>query len=164
LGDRGAIQATLFFVEAEDIIDFSFGENRYVQRDGTSTRRGIELGGSYDIADGWIVDGAYTYTDSFSDVTLDSSGWTLAVPRHTLSATVSGEIAPRWTLALAGEFQADRPELDDFAVFDSTVAYEITDGIDAYLRVENLLDTQYQTVPGYGTSDRAFYVGLRASF
>ena len=32
------------------------------------------------------------------------------------------------------------------------------------MRVENLFDKEYQTSGGYGTSDRALYFGVRASF
>ncbi len=38
------------------------------------------------------------------------------------------------------------------------------DGLEAYLRVENLTDESYQTIRGYGTSDRAVFVGLRATY
>lgn len=161
---RGAVEATLFWVEAEDLIDFSFAAGTYVQRDGTSTRRGLELAGVVDLSEMWTLDGAYTLTTSTSDVTLDSSGWALAVPRHTLAATLTGEVHPGWTLALGGVAQADREDLDDFAVFSSTVSYEITDDVEAYLRIENIFDTEYQTIPGYGQSDRAVFVGLRAAF
>ena len=32
------------------------------------------------------------------------------------------------------------------------------------MRIENLFDADYETVPGYETSDRAAYFGVRASF
>jgi len=47
---------------------------------------------------------------------------------------------------------------------NGTVTYAVNDTTEAYLRVENLLDNDYQTVAGYGTSDRAVFVGLRKSF
>ena len=37
-------------------------------------------------------------------------------------------------------------------------------GLDLALRVENLLDADYQEVPGYGTAERAFYLGLSHRF
>jgi vitamin B12 transporter len=60
--------------------------------------------------------------------------------------------------------QAERQGLDDFAVFDSKIAYGLTEDVDLYLRIENLFDTEYQTLPGYGTADRTFHLGLRAAF
>ena len=54
--------------------------------------------------------------------------------------------------------------MDDFAVVGVEVDYALTDTINLTARIENLFDTEYQTVRGYGTSDRAFYVGLRTRF
>ena len=54
--------------------------------------------------------------------------------------------------------------LDDYGVVNSTFTYDVTETTQAYLRVENLFDENYQTVPGYGQSDRAWYFGVRASF
>ena len=47
---------------------------------------------------------------------------------------------------------------------NATVTYDFGNDTEAYLRVENLFDEQYQLVDGYGTSDRAVFLGLRASF
>lgn len=163
-GDDSYIAATYFWIEAEDIIDYSFTSFDYVQRPGTSTRRGVEISGGTILANGVTLDGAYTFTDSVAAVSLDSSGWATAVPRHALSATVGAQISPAFDLSLTGNYQAGRPGLDDFATFDAAFAYELSQDVDLYLRVENLLDQNYQTIPGYGASDRAFYVGLRASF
>jgi vitamin B12 transporter len=49
-------------------------------------------------------------------------------------------------------------------VANATLNYDLTDDAQVYFRIANMFDEQYQTVAGYGTSDRAFYVGLRASF
>lgn len=163
-GDNGYVAATVFWIEAEDIIDYSFTTFGYVQRPGTSTRRGVELSGGHAYANGMSIDAAYTFTDSYADVVLDSSGWTTAVPRHALSATFGAALRPGVDLSLTGNYQADRVGLDDFVTFDATVAYAFTPDVEMYLRLENLLDEEYQTIPGYGASDRAVYVGLRATF
>lgn len=162
--DRGFVSATVFWIEAEDIIDYSFTSFNYVQREGTATRQGVELAGGWGFDSGLSVEGSYTFTDSRANVTIDSSGWAVAVPQHAISATVGGDIRPDLSLFVTGTHQAGRPGLDDFTTFDATLAFGLTDDIDLYVRADNLLDEAYQTVPGYGTSDRAFYVGLRASF
>ena len=51
-----------------------------------------------------------------------------------------------------------------FATLDLTASHPLPNGADVYLRVENVLDREYQQNQGYGTSDRAVYVGLRADF
>lgn len=158
-------RATAFWVEAEDIIDYSFTTFGYVQRDGTATRKGIELAGGLPIGDRAFVDLAYTYTDSDADVTLDSSSWTTIVPTHTLAATVTADLTDRLGLAVTALYEADRAGgLDDYGVVNTTVSYGFAEGAEAYVRIENLFDTEYQTVPGYGQSDRAAFFGIRASF
>ena len=47
---------------------------------------------------------------------------------------------------------------------DLLVSHPVRDNATAYLRLENALDEDYQWVDGYGTSGRAIYAGLRASF
>ena len=47
---------------------------------------------------------------------------------------------------------------------DLSISHPVREKARAYLRVENLFDEDYQWVRGYGTSGRAVYAGLRASF
>ena len=110
------------------------------------------------------LDAAYTLTDSTSDVTLDSSDWSTTVPRHALSMTLGADLTDRAHLTVTGLYEADRPVLDNYGVVNTTLSYDVTDTIEGYLRVENLFDADYQTVPGYATPERSIYVGLRASF
>lgn len=163
-GGNSFARATAFWVEAEDIIDYSFTTFGYVQRNGTATRKGLELAGGLDIRDGLRLTGAYTLTDSDSDVTLDSSSWTTAVARHTLSLGLTADLSDRASLSIDGLWEADRVGLEDYAVVNTTLTFDVTDSLQGYVRVENLFDTEYQSVPGYGTADRSYFVGLRASF
>ena len=59
---------------------------------------------------------------------------------------------------------SNRPTLEDYTLANATLTYALTDAVDGYLRIENLLDEEYQLTRGYGTSDRAAYLGLRARF
>jgi vitamin B12 transporter len=161
---NGRVALTAFYLKATDLIDYSFASGTYVQRDGAARRTGIELSGEWDIDDRLRLSGAYTYTDTDIDVALDSSGWSAAVPRHKLALALDWAATERLDLGLDLIASADKPRVDDFVVVNMAAAYEVSDGVEAYLRIENLLDREYQTVAGYGTSDRAAYFGLRASF
>ena len=158
------MSATAFYIEAEDIIDYSFTTFSYVQREGTSTRQGIELQGGWAFSNGIDLTGSYTYTDSDSDVTLDSSSWTTAFPEHSLEATLAMPLGNKTDMLLTGLFNGGREGLDDFATFNATVTYDLMDRAEAYFRIENIFDEEYQTVPGYGTPDRSFFAGVRATF
>ena len=53
---------------------------------------------------------------------------------------------------------------NDFLIVNARAGYAISDAAELYVRVENLLDAEYQTVRGYGTSDQAVFLGVRGIF
>ncbi len=160
----GRVSATLFHLEAKDLLDYSFTSGTYVQRSGSARRSGIELAGEWDINDRLRLAGAYTYIDTSLTATLDSSGWAVGVPRHKLALGLDWQATDRLDLGLDMIAAADVPGVSDYVVVNMAAAYDVSDGVEAYLRVDNLFDREYQTIAGYGTSDRAAYFGLRASF
>ena len=166
LGDKGALRLTAFHLKAENLIGFdgaatvcgqSYG--CYNQVDGDSERSGVEISGDYQVAPKLRLGGSYTYTDSSI-----STGWG-AVARHDLSLFADYAISDALSSTLSLQHVADRPNgLADYTVANLALGYEFAEGKEAYLRVENLFDEEYQLTSGYGTSDRALYVGVRASF
>jgi vitamin B12 transporter len=54
--------------------------------------------------------------------------------------------------------------LDDFLVVAGAARFRVTEAAEAYLRVENLFDEEYQRIDGFGTSELAVYAGLRTTF
>ncbi|MEX5726655.1 vitamin B12 transporter [Rhodovulum iodosum] len=159
-GDRASLRATAFYLEVDDLIDYSFATSSYAQVSGTSRRSGVELEGAYSLGDRAVLSAAYTYIDSSTNA---SASWS-SVPRHTVSLGLEADIAHNLSGGLTALYAADRDGLDDFAVVNGTIRYQVAENTEAYLRVENLFDEQYQYVSGYGTSDRAVYVGLRQNF
>ncbi|WP_417523547.1 TonB-dependent receptor plug domain-containing protein [Marinovum sp.] len=163
-GETAFVRATAFHVEAEDIIDYSFTTFGYVQAPGTSTRQGLELAFGAEIRDGLSIEGSYTWTDSFSDAALDSSSWSSRVPGQQAALSLSGDLGQKASFNVTGLWAGNRAEgLDDYGVVNSTLTYEIMEDAEVYLRIENIFDEEYQSAPGYGTSDRAAYFGVRAS-
>ena len=43
-------------------------------------------------------------------------------------------------------------------------SYQLTDMLELYARAENVFDTQYEPVFGYGAPGRAIYGGVRVSY
>ena len=159
------ISVTAFLLNIENLVTFQFGApSTLVNLPGTSRRRGVEIAGSYPIGDDVTLSGAYTYTDAE-----DATGAPLArVPERDFVLGLDAMVSERVTLGASvqrveGLIDGGAP-LPDYTVVNARAAYEIRDGLEAYIRVENLTDEAYQTVRGYGTSDRAVYVGLRASY
>lgn len=132
---------------------------------GTTTFRGAELATSLPLGDRATLSGSYTYTDAHQA----SGARVLRVPYHNLTLGLDAELSPDWRFSANMRHVdnlLDRATVigDNYTVFDTSLQYRLTDQADLYLRVENLTDHQYQTTRGFGTSDRAFYVGVRGTF
>lgn len=169
----GSVQATLFDTRIENLIQatgFSCIEGYYCyeQIDGTAKTRGLELSGTAELRPGWSLFGNYTYTDAKGP-----DGRLIRVPRQSLNAGVEGVLAPQWTGRLAATYAADRVDttypdgptpMPDYTVVDVSLTYAVSDATQAYLRVENLFDEDYQTVRNYRQPGRSLYVGLRTAF
>ena len=175
LGDAGSVGATAFYTRIDDLISFDFaatacgsGFGCYGQVPGTTRVRGVELSGRYALGERIEIHGNYTFTDAKT-----GNERLVRVPRHDLTLGVAATVADRLTGTLDARLAADiEPSTFDpegsktgtYRVFDLGLAYDVTDQAQAYLRVENLFDEDYETAGGYNTADRAVYVGLRASF
>ena len=159
------ISATLFRLEIDNLVTFQPGApSTLVNVAGTSRRQGLELAGSLPVSDRLTLNAAYTYTDAE-----DATGAPLdRVPEHDLvlglEAMLTDTLSAGATLQMVRDVNDGGTPLDDYTVADLRFGYALADGVDLTLRVENVTGEDYQTVRGYGTSDRAFYVGLAASF
>ena len=178
VGDKANLGVTLFAIDVEDAISYCgmFSNacigtiptgftNIYENVPGTSKRRGVEVSGDVALGGRASLGLSYTYTDARnpSDVAL------ARVPRHNLALSLSGELANRLTGRISVQRVAGRPAefgtpLDDYTVVNAGLSYAVNDDTSLTLRVENLFDKDYQAIPGYGTSERAFYVGIGTSF
>ena len=54
--------------------------------------------------------------------------------------------------------------MDDYTVVNLSAAYDLSDDAQAYVRIENAFDEDYETVQGYNTGGRMIFAGVRASF
>lgn len=139
--------------------------NIYDNVAGTSVRKGVELSSEFALGETALVGLSYTYTDA-----RDPAGARLLrVPRHSLALTLSGDLAPKLAGSATLQHVAGRPAefgtpAGDYTVLNAGLTYGLNDETDLTLRIDNVLDEVYQVVPGYGTSRRAAYVGLRAAF
>jgi vitamin B12 transporter len=181
-GNAAVVSATLFRLDVENQIAYDACPqvnpnlwnspcqpntlNTLENTAGTSVRKGLELAAEIPLGDRANLGLAYTYTDAKRQ-----SGTRIGlVPRRELTLTLQGDITDRISAAASVKHAADRlndfatAAMPDYTVFGLSASYQVNDMAEAYLRIENILDEDYQTVPGYGTSGRAAFVGLRAKF
>jgi len=134
---------------------------------GTSRYRGVEFRLQHKVSDRVGMNAAYTYLDAKT-----AAGARLPrVARHQLYMGVDIALSDRLDSQIGISHVAGRPNnsypsqvMSDYTVVDLSFDYALSSDVSASVSVHNLLNEQYQTVTGFGTSDRALYFGVRASF
>lgn len=112
-----------------------------------------------------MLKGAYTYLDA-----KDATGNQLIrVPKHDFVLGVEADLTDKLSGQLVLNHVAGRADdggsaMPDYTVVNASMSYDFSDTTQGYVRLENLTNEEYQTSFGYGTSDRAIYFGVRASF
>lgn len=147
-----------------------------VNRTGKSERQGVEIGATVDLMNGATFGGTYTYTDA-SEQAVAGGARTVEIrrPRH------SGSLNAAYVFAddkarVFGEaiFNSDMLDTDfvtftnvrlkDYTVVNVGGSYRLSEHLEAYARVENLFDTQYEEILNYNTQGRTAFLGVRGSF
>lgn len=163
------LRATAFWLKADNLIGFDFAATAcgqpfgcYAQVDGTARRRGVEIDGRYAFGAAHALTASYTFIDNQVDVE-----WA-KVPERVLNLGAETTFATGTTAGIDLQHVAGRVDgvgkMDDFTTVDLSLSHPVRDNATAYLRLENVFDEDYQWVRDYGTSGRAVYAGLRASF
>ena len=103
------VNATVFYTEIEDLIQYDFATNAYAQAPGTSRTRGIELSGEMPVSDRVMMFGSYTYTKSE-----DQNGAQLRrVPEHDVVLGLNAQWTDQWSTQLAVSHVAGRADDGD---------------------------------------------------
>ncbi|MGK9234403.1 TonB-dependent receptor [Inquilinus limosus] len=171
-GDRVVLDATYFEQRISDLIVGS-GQGS-ANLPGTATARGVELGLTVTPIDDLTVRAAYTYTDA-----QDATGAELVRrPRNIASldvnyrfldgaATVNLGIdynGPQKDLAFDEAYNSSPATLDGTTLVNLAASYQVSDRVQVYGRIDNLLDEAYEEVWTYGSLRRAGYLGMKVSF
>lgn len=143
---------------------------------GTSRRQGIELEGGWRPGDNLRLTATYSFLDAEEQqVSAGSLVREVRRPRHSASLGADGRWGPLTaglSLAYVGKrqdldfdvFPARRVTLDDYALLDARVACRLSERLEAFGRIANAFDSDYQDVVGYATPGRTAYAGLRVRF
>lgn len=127
--------------------------------------QGVEAEFRARVAEELVLGAAYAFTDTENRQT----GTTLARrPRH--AATLTGEWQVLPALSLGADVRIVSSSFDDagnfvplegYELLTLRAAFDISDAVQLFGRVENLWDEKYQTAAGYGTRGRSAFVGAR---
>ena len=162
-----SIQVTYFYNTIDDMIDYDFATNAYTNVSGKSKLKGFEVSYKKTFLDNFLFTTNYTHLSAKDDTGTDLRRRS----KENLKFSLDYYGLEDAHLGINGEYVGKR--YDDagktiqtgkYTLFNFTANYDFTDYLNAYLKVENLTDKYYQTVDGYASSERAFFLGLQAEF
>jgi len=176
------LSATLFDADLENEIDgfvydpATFGYTSD-NKEGQSQRQGVELTAMGGLSDNLSVSAAYTYTDS---VESDGAGGYIDEvrrARHTGSLNLAWQAMDNLQINTNAQYNGSQTDvffppwptpsqtvtLADYTLLNINANYSASEKLDLYLRLDNLLDEDYEEVFGYQTLGFGASLGLRLS-
>ena len=168
-GGRLRLSATYFELDTDNQIQFVFQEG-YVQVPGITHRDGVELWAKAAIAPLGDLYLAYTYIDA----RYPSGIPVIHVPRAALSVGLDTVLFDTVKMNVTGKFVDGLTDynftfnqyvdMKDYFLLGAKFSYDIKPGITAYIRGENMLNENYETVLGYGTPKLSAFAGIAFKF
>ena len=163
---------TYFHRDIDDLITGS--GNTAINIDGTSTSKGVEISYELKASDTLSLRVGYTYNDTEDDAGNQlvrrpehqfSTGFDYALLNQALKLGVNlRHVKNRVDNAFNADFSTTAIELDDYTVVDLGATYQFNESVAVKAHIDNIFDEEYQEVLGYGTSERAYYIGLSGEF
>ena len=164
---RGALSAgtTYFSNDFDNLIDFDMATYSYFNV-ARARSKGFEVFLNARPTEGLVIQGNYTFTDT-KDL---STGQTLLRrAKHKFGINVNYEFLENADLNFNLRYAGKRPDsgglwLDDYMTADLAGSYKLTSQVKLFGRIENLFNSDYEEVSGYGTRGISAYGGVRVSF
>ena len=167
----------VFRNEIEDMIDAKLNSSykyQYINLDGTTTFKGIEISYEQQLYRSLLAGANYTYIDAKEE----DGTRLIRRPRYQTSMYATYMPNKQWAMNINGTYIGSRVdasfdpityaqipvETGNYLVANTKVTYHATKDLDIYLKVNNLFDHYYQSVYGYASAERSYYLGLQAKF
>jgi len=159
---------TGFYNTVTDEIVYDFTTYRFTNQDGKSKIRGVELGYKDYFFDTLGVSANYTYLDA-----RNKDDQILARrPKHQVDASAVFYVTEAFDMGLNAQYVGERYNSTDeqgamtgkYVVANFVTNYDINEMVGLYGKIDNITDEYYQTVDGYATAERSYYIGLTAKY
>jgi vitamin B12 transporter len=148
----------------------SYVTDHYENTEGTSTIKGYELNYKKDILDDLLLSLNYTKINA-----KDKNGKTLGrVPKELVKVSLDYYGFKHTHINLNAQYIGNRwdrngeptngTKTGKYTVANAVFNYDITKDMKIYTKINNITNKYYQTVDGYATSPKAYYVGMNAKF
>ncbi len=158
---RGKFSLTYFDQDTENLINYSPGSYENIA---TANTTGVEIESNYRFTN-WLSSNLnYTHLNA-----KDGTGaFLVRVPKHSANLTISFMIKNRLNGSIRFKYNGKEKDpngfVDSWSRIDLTSNYTMNESLEIYARIENIFDTQYQQILGYGTPGISGHLGARFSF
>jgi vitamin B12 transporter len=161
---RFSAGVTVFHQDLTDQIEYDLTNFNYTNLDAT-TYDGVELTARSRLTDSLTLSGAYTYLDARDET---AATRLIRRPRHAANASLGwsdgGPLRAQVALTYNDGYPDAAGPVANWVRVDVSAGYAVTETVELYGKVENLLDTDYEYISGYNTAGRSGYLGVRAKF
>lgn len=178
LDERLVVDVTYFEADLRDEIVTVFPAPTFVatpvNQTGTSDRRGVELTMNARVTADFDLGGSFTWLDA------EDPDGRAEVRRPEFLASLNANyrfLDDRANVNLSADYNGrmvdnefifatpeSRVWLEDFVLVNLAAAYRLTDRVELFGRIENLLDEDYQEVFSFDTPGIGAYAGVRLTF
>ncbi|WP_340589234.1 TonB-dependent receptor plug domain-containing protein [Erythrobacter alti] len=151
-----------FGVTSDICIDRPFGTYDNIAR---TRATGVEVEAGAKLTETLRLQAVYAFTDTEDR---DTGNELARRPRH--AATLTADWTPLARLSLGADLRlvsdafddaGNFTRLDGYEVLTLRAAFDVSDKVQLFGRVENVWDEDYQTAAGYNTRGRAAFIGAR---
>jgi vitamin B12 transporter len=158
-----ALSLTWFANDIEQEIDFQWPEG-YLNL-GATEARGAEAAVTVPLADRFDWSLGYAYVDSHDEAT---GAW-LGRPRNSATSHLTARPTDRLSLTARARYRSENAAsfggtTASFVVWDLLGSFELSERLEIFGRVVNLLDEDYQYEWGMSTWDRSVFAGIRVTY
>ena len=163
---------TYFNTKVKNMIDWETNPltwaGTYKNLEGTSKLKGIEVGYKNSITEDIFLNLNYTNLSAKND----DNEYLAKRAKNKLNFGADYYGLKDFHFNINGEYIGTRYEkkkkkgakTGNYTIWNAVVDYDISKNFSTYLKLDNIFNKDYQIVDGYATSQRAAYVGLKASF
>ncbi len=159
------LAVTYFNQNTDNLIDFNFATGAFFNVN-EARQRGIETEFNTELTNKLSLTATYTYLDSI-DVATGLQA--LRQPKHRVFTNIDWEVADGFYLSTGIAWNGEERDtnfindvfIDDFVRVDLRARYQFSQKLELFGRIENVTDTDYQDVLGFGEAGISVFGGLR---
>ncbi|WP_066355425.1 TonB-dependent receptor plug domain-containing protein [Aliarcobacter skirrowii] len=159
---------TYFNTKIENMITSNSITYAYEQIEGTSKIKGTEIAYKNEVIEDLLLNLNYTNLSAKND----KDEYLAKRAKNKVGFGVDYYGLKDFHFNINGEYIGTRYEgvnqtgakTGNYTIWNAVVDYDISKNFSTYLKLDNIFNKDYQIVDGYATSQRAAYLGIKASF